>query len=366
MIETFEKLQPMTKSLLAIGAAALLAILIHRLVLVLVRRLTRERPDAALRFALEESAAPMRATLALLVAQFLLPAAKLPPATGLLVERGVTLALIAAVAWLLVRCAGILEELLLRRHRRDVRDNLEARRVATQVKVVRQVVVALIVVLAFGSMLMIFDRVRQLGLSILASAGVAGIIVGFAAHRSLATMLAGLQVAITQPIRIDDVVIVEGEWGKIEEITLTYVVVGLWDRRRLVVPIGYFLEEPFQNWTRVSADIVGSVFLYVDYSVPVEAMREELRRALEESPEWDGDVCALEVTDASDRAVELRAIMSAPDAGAAWHLRCRVRERLIAFLRERYPQSLPRLRAELGGDCQREAREEALAGGSEG
>ena len=196
-------------------------------------------------------------------------------------------------------------------------------------------------------MLMTFERVRQLGTTILASAGVVGIVVGMAAQRTIATFIAGLQIAITQPIRVDDVVIVENEWGRIEEITLTYVVVRIWDLRRLIVPITYFIESPFQNWTRTSADILGTVFIYTDYTVPVNAIREQLQKILNESEHWDKKVCVLQVTNASDRTMELRALMSAADASAAWTLRCEVREKLLAFIKKEYPQALPRLRTEL-------------------
>jgi small-conductance mechanosensitive channel len=194
---------------------------------------------------------------------------------------------------------------------------------------------------------MTFEKVRQLGAGILASAGIAGIIVGLAAQKSLGTLLAGIQIAIAQPIRLDDVVIVEGEWGRIEEITLTFVVVRIWDQRRLVLPITYFLDKPFQNWTRVSAELLGTIFLYVDYTVPVEALRQELQRIVESDERWDRRVVGLVVTNVSERTVELRALISAADSGRAWDLRCHVREKLVEFVRDNYPQALPRLRAEL-------------------
>jgi small-conductance mechanosensitive channel len=194
---------------------------------------------------------------------------------------------------------------------------------------------------------MMFESVRQLGTNILASAGIAGIIVGFAAQRSIATLLAGLQIAITQPIRVDDVVIVENEWGRIEDITLTYVVVRVWDARRLVLPITYFIERPFQNWTRTSADLLATVFLHVDYRAPLDAIREELSRILHESPYWDRRVNVLQVTEARERTMEIRALASAADASLAWDLRCEVREKLIQFLQAHHPESLPRVRAEL-------------------
>jgi small-conductance mechanosensitive channel len=196
-------------------------------------------------------------------------------------------------------------------------------------------------------MLMTFPKVRQLGTTILASAGIIGIVVGMAAQRTIGAFIAGLQIAFSQPIRVDDVVIVENEWGRIEEITLTYVVVKIWDLRRLIVPITYFIEKPFQNWTRVTADILGTVFLYMDYTVPVDAIREEFQRLLKESELWDGKVCGVQVTNASERTMEVRALMSAADASIAWNLRCHVREKLIDFIKTKYPHALPRFRAEL-------------------
>ena len=197
-----------------------------------------------------------------------------------------------------------------------------------------------------GFILLQFDSLQPLGTGLLASAGVVGIIIGFASHQILANLLAGFQIAFTQPFRIDDVVIVEGEWGRIEEITLTYVVVRIWDQRRLVLPITYFINNPFQNWTRTTADIWGSVFIYVDYSVPIEKIREELKRIVSTTKEWDGKVAVLQVTDSSERTITLRALVSARNASDAWSLRCFVREKLISFLQNKYPDSLPKLRLE--------------------
>ena len=261
--------------------------------------------------------------------------------------HAIALLLIALVAWLLVRMTYALEEYVTSRFEVGVRDNLKARKIHTQFKVLKRITIIVVGILAFGTMLMTFDRVRQLGTTILASAGLIGIVVGMAAQRTIATFIAGLQIAITQPIRIDDVVIVENEWGRIEEITLTYVVVKIWDLRRLIVPITYFIESPFQNWTRTSADILGTVFVYADYTVPIDAIREELHNILKKSDHWDGKVCVLQVTNTSDRTIELRALMSAADASAAWTLRCEVREKLIEFIKKDYPQALPRVRAEL-------------------
>jgi small-conductance mechanosensitive channel len=262
-------------------------------------------------------------------------------------EHAIALLMIALVAWFLIKMAYVLEDYITSRFDIGVRDNLRARKIHTQFKVLKRITIVIVGILAFGTMLMTFESVRQLGTTILASAGVVGIVVGMAAQRTIATFIAGLQIAITQPIRVDDVVIVENEWGRIEEITLTYVVVKIWDLRRLIVPITYFIESPFQNWTRTSADILGTVFVYTDYNVPVDAVREELHNILKKSEHWDGKVCVLQVTNASDRTMELRALMSSADASAAWSLRCEVREKLIEFIKAEYPQALPRMRAEL-------------------
>jgi len=269
------------------------------------------------------------------------------PDAKALIQNAVSLLLVGTIAVILIQFVNAMAQLVLRRYRIDVSDNRRARGVYTQVTVLKKIAIAVIVLFAIASMLMVFQPVRQLGTAMLASAGVAGIVIGFAAQKSLATLLAGFQIAMTQPIRIDDVVIVEGEWGRIEEITLTYVVVRIWDLRRLVLPITYFIEQPFQNWTRTSADILGTVFLHVDYGVPVDALRQELTRILEGSALWDRKVNVLQVTDAKERTLELRALASAADASNAWDLRCEVREKLVAFIQKNYPGSLPRVRATL-------------------
>lgn len=231
--------------------------------------------------------------------------------------------------------------------RTDVPDNLEARAVETQVQVLRRVVVVLVSIVAIGAGLMTFPTIRQIGTSLLASAGLAGLIVGMAMRPTLANLLAGVQIALTQPIRLQDAVVVEGEWGWIEEITTTYVVVKIWDLRRLVLPLTYFVEKPFQNWTRTTARLLASVYLYVDYSVSVEELRAELRRILESTDLWMGQVCSLQVTDAREQTVELRALADARDSDAAWDLRCLIREKLLAYLQQRSPGALPRARVVL-------------------
>jgi len=264
-----------------------------------------------------------------------------------ILDKSISIVLVIGIAWFLIRISRILQEYLLSRYQMDVSDNLKARKIYTQIDVMNKIITVIIITLAVAAILMNFEKFRELGTGILASAGIAGVIIGFAAQKTLSNLLAGIQIAITQPMRIDDVVVVEDEWGRIEEITLTYVVVRIWDMRRLILPISYFLEKPFQNWTRTSADILGTVFLYVDYSVPINDIREALHRILEESELWDKEVWRLHTTNTSEKTVELRALMSAPDSSTAWELRCEVREKLIDFVQKNYPDSLPKLRTEI-------------------
>jgi small-conductance mechanosensitive channel len=257
------------------------------------------------------------------------------------------LGLIGSVAWVIVLLVDVFADAIAARYETDVADNLAARRIRTQTLVLRRIFVVVVVIVSLGIMLMTFPAIRTLGTSLLASAGVAGLVIGMAMRSTLASVIAGIQIALTQPIRIDDVVIVEGEWGWIEDIYTTYVVVRIWDLRRLMVPLSYFIEKPFQNWTRVTADLLGSVFLYVDYSVSVEEVRQELHRILETSSLWNGKVWGLQVTNAGEHTLELRALMSASDGPKAWDLRCYVREKLVEYLREKHPKSLPMSRAEV-------------------
>lgn len=262
---------------------------------------------------------------------------------GWLMKLGDVL-LVVSIAWAIVAAIRIGKNQLLKRYDISVADNLKSRKVYTQYNILEKILVFIVIVMSTAIALMFFESVRSIGVSLFASAGIAGLIIGFAAQKAIGTILAGLQIAITQPIRSDDVVIVENEWGWIEEINLTYVVIRIWDKRRLVVPSTYFLERPFQNWTRTSADILGTVFIYTDYTIPFEPLRKELTRLLESSPHWDGKVNVLQVTDAKEHTLEVRALMSAATSPQAWDLRVYVREKLIEFIQKEYPQCLPRTR----------------------
>lgn len=258
--------------------------------------------------------------------------------------------LIGALTWLSMRSAAAIGEAIIQAHPLDTADNLEARRIHTQARVLARSVMVVIVIVGVGGALMTFPGVRQIGASLLASAGVAGLVAGIAARPVLGNLIAGLQIALSQPIRLEDVVVIQGEWGRIEEITGTYVSVRLWDQRRLIVPLQWFIENPFANWTRNSAQIIGTVFLYVDYRMPLAPLREELGRIVEAAPEWDGRVQVLQVTDATERSMQLRVLVSSADSGLSWDLRCRVREGLLAFVQTHYPQYLPRSRAEVSAE----------------
>jgi small-conductance mechanosensitive channel len=276
------------------------------------------------------------------------PVAPFSGPTRSAVAHVLALVFIAASARLALEVTFVMEDLALSRYRLDVRDNLRARKVRTQVVVLRRVTVVVVSFIAAVAMLMTFDRARALGTSLLASAGVIGLVAGVAAQSSLKNLIAGIQIAVTEPIRLDDVVVVEEQWGRVEEITLTYVVVKLWDNRRLVLPISYFVENAFENWTRQTSDLVGTVTLYLDHRTPVDALRGELLDVLRSSPRWNGEAWTLQVTDVTERTIEVRALMSADDAGTAFDLRCEVRERLVAWLQREHPESLPQLRTDVG------------------
>lgn len=333
--------------LLALGI--LLAVVVHFVFFKLVKRLARG-PGPIDDEAVGSVQTPV--FLLLLVAGVHLVSPSLDPLLGPatpIVRHALTITLIVATVWLLIRMLDVAIRIVLGRYDTSQADNLHARQVHTQVVVVRRVVSITLVVLAAGAILMTFPAAKQIGTSILASAGIAGIAVGLAARPVIENLLAGLQIAFTQPIRLDDVVIMDGEWGRIEEITSTFVVVRIWDQRRLIVPLSKIISESFQNWTRNSADILGTVFVYVDYTVPVEPIRAWLKDYVAKHPKWDQRVCGLQVTDITERTVQLRALVSASDAGNAFDLRCDVREAIMAYIQREFPDSLPQVRSPATG-----------------
>jgi len=300
---------------------------------------------------IESMRGPLRFLIGVLLSFVLVELLALAAPAQAAVDPILLVLLIGSLAWSAIRAVAFAARRIQARaeHRleRGQITELSLRGLRTQIVVLRRVVSITIGVVAVAMMLVQFEVVRTVGMSLLASAGIAGVVLGLAAQRTIATLLAGLQLSITQPIRIGDTVIVEGEWGTIEEINLTYVVVKVWDQRRLIVPMSRFLEQPFQNWTKVSPELLGTVFFHADYRVPIEALREELDRIVEDHPKFDGRAKSVLITDATDRTVQVRAMISAKDASDQWDLRCEVRERMIRFLQTyeggRY---LPRLRLE--------------------
>jgi small-conductance mechanosensitive channel len=252
--------------------------------------------------------------------------------------------IIAFAAVVLIDLVNMLKNRLLRRYDITAEDNLHSRKLHTQINILEKVIVFVIVLTAVGLVLLSIDSIKEIGVGLFASAGVVGIIVGLSAQKIVGALLAGIQIAITQPFRLDDAVLVENEWGWIEEINLTFIVVRIWDKRRLVLPTTYFLEKPFQNWTKNSADIVGSVFIYADYKIPFDPLRKELTRLLESTDLWDKNVNVLQVTDARQNTVEIRILVSAKNSPTAWDLRVFIREKMIDFIQKNYPESLPRTR----------------------
>jgi len=346
MKDTFLGYEPLFRSLVFLAVSIITGFLLHYIIFKIMERIakrTRTKFDDSF---VKHCRVPSRWIIILIVIYFVLPLLMLSPPLRGFFEKLMSIVLILSVSWLLVKLTFVFEEVILNQYKIDVDDNLRARKILTQIHFLKKVAIVIISIIASGTILMTFDNVRQLGTSILASAGIIGLIVGLAAQRSIGTLLAGLQIAFTQPIRIDDVVVVENEWGRVEEVTLTYVVVRIWDLRRLVLPITYFIEKPFQNWTRVSADILGTVYIYVDYKLPVQAIREELKRILDSSDLWDRKVCGLQVTNTTEHTLELRALMSAQDSSKLWSLRCEVREKIVEFIQKNYPDSLPKVRAE--------------------
>jgi small-conductance mechanosensitive channel len=334
----------------SIGILAIVSgIIVHAVFTFFLKRWHRRRSEkeGAMRLEIEHLTAPLRFLFPAAILAIVLPFLVFPPRVTAVIQHATVLWVIAGFSWLAVRVLYIVRDVILGRYDIDKKDNLRARRLYTQIRVIQRVVTAVVIIIAISAMLMTFAQVRKLGVSLLASAGVIGIILGLAAQKTLGNLFTGIQIAMAQPIRLDDVVIVENEWGRIEEITLTYVVVRIWDLRRLIVPITYFVESPFQNWTRISADLLGTVFIYADYRLPVQEVRDELKRVLDASPQWDKKVWNLQVTDTTDRTMQLRALMSASDSSAAWDLRCTVREKLIDFLQKNYSEFLPRVRVEI-------------------
>jgi small-conductance mechanosensitive channel len=290
---------------------------------------------------------PARAIFLLTCAGFVLPLLPvIPPSLTDNIHQALLMAMVVSLGWFAIGLVYVFQEFMLRRYDLNAANNFRARRVHTQFQLFRRILITFIVIITIGGLLWTFNdpRIWHYGSGLLASAGIASLILATAAKSTVSNFLAGLQIAFTEPIRIDDVVVIQGEWGRIEEINSAYVVVKIWDLRRLIVPLSYFIENSFQNWTRQSSDILGTSFLYVDYTVPVEELRAELNRIASGSPLWDRKVCGLQVTNLSERTMELRCLVSSSDSSKNFDLRCLIREAMITYIRENYPNAFPTTR----------------------
>jgi small-conductance mechanosensitive channel len=327
---------------LILAMAAVIALAVHGIGTRLLRPLLGPRHPywGAL---LHATSGLTRLALLVLALFIALPSAAFDPVIGEALAKILTIATVVLIGWIAITASHLAGDLYVLRVRGDGVDTLVARKHMTQVRILRQIVDTVIVVLTASIALMTFEPVRQYGVSLFASAGVAGLVAGLAARPMLSNLIAGLQIATTQPIRLDDEVVVESQWGRIQEINSTYVVLGLWDLRQLIVPLSYFIEKPFENWTRDSTKLIGSVMLHVSYSVPIERLRAKVIEIVKASPYWDGDVAKLQVQDAKESSLELRVIASARSSGQVSELRYEIREKVIAFLQREYPAGLPQL-----------------------
>jgi small-conductance mechanosensitive channel len=335
---------PWATTLVAALAGVCGAIVLHRIGRALLHRVARH--SGMLQAVLHAMDKPASAVLPLVA---LLLVWQFAPDTLHFIARLrhlTVLALVASLTWLVLAAIAGFAQAMIDQHPATMEDNLQARRIQTQTKVLSRTAMVVVLIAGAATALMTFPGARQVGASLLASAGVLGIIGGIAARPVFSNLIAGLQLALAQPLRIDDVLIVKGEFGRVEEITGTYVVLKLWDERRMIVPLQWFIENPFENWTRSNAQLHQSVFLYVDFATPLEPLRAELRRIVKASAEWDGRTATLLVTDSNERAMQLRVLVSASTSGKAFDLGCKIRELLLAFLAREYPHCLPKVRAE--------------------
>mgnify|MGYP006287681735 FL=1 len=349
MLENFmeQNDQQWQEVLLISSIVIAIAIAIYFITIQLLRRFSKRSDNVLEEDTHKKFRTPVLLLLLVIAASIIISSREIEAAWAVHLLHLVNLLIIFAVTWLIIRIIRIGRRSVLNRYDFSEKDNLRARKMHTQFRIIERILIAVVIIVSVSVALMTFEGIRKIGVSLFASAGVAGIILGFAAQKLIGNVLAGFQIAVAQPIRMDDVVIVEGEWGWIEEITLTYVVVRIWDKRRLIVPTTWFIEKPFQNWTRETAEILGTVFIYTDYTVPFDKLREELTRILESDPNWDGNINNMQVTNTSEKTVEVRALMSAVDSPTAWDLRVSVREKLITYLQKNYPDCLPRTRITL-------------------
>lgn len=348
IVASFAFLPDWLVSLILLAGGISAAVMLHRVLFRSATRLASTR-DLFWRSLVQRTEGPSRLALMIVALGFAAAIAPLTNGQASIIRHLLVICFIALVGWMARTVLHIWVTIYLRRFKLDSEDNLLARKHTTQSRILQRVASGLIVLVTIAVALMTFEAVRQYGVSLLASAGAAGLVLGLALQPLLKNLVAGIQLAVTQPIRLEDAVIVEGEWGNVEDVTSTYVVIRLWDWRRMVLPLSYFLEHPFQNWTRESASLIGTAMIHVDYTAPVQTMRRKLVEIAEASRLWDGRVVNLQVTELRAETMEVRMLISAQNSGRAFDLRCEVREKMIAFLQTEHPTALPRRRAELAG-----------------
>jgi small-conductance mechanosensitive channel len=339
-----QQLQPWAWNLIVIGSALLLGYIIKWIITGILHFYKSHNDYSLFKSIITHLGKPLNFFVPLLVLNMAVALLEISKRFITPINHLISVLVAIAFAYLLINSFKIFEDYVYHQYDLSKEDNLKERKVRTQLIFVRKVVVIIVVVVTLSIVLLSFDSVRRIGAGLLTGVGIGGIIIGFAAQKSLGNFLAGLQIAFTQPIRIDDVLVVEGEWGRVEDITLTYVVLAIWDQRRLILPINYFIEKPFQNWTRTTSELLGTVFLYVDYTFPVDELRTELTRLLKGNKLWDKRVGGLQVTDSREHTIELRALMSARNSSDAFDLRCQIRESLLKYVSENLPDHLPQTR----------------------
>jgi small-conductance mechanosensitive channel len=341
--------------------AIALGVSIHSFVYWLLDGWATSRHNVVMSAVVRQTRRPAAYIIPLLAILVIFPELDIPPRWRSTAVHVTGLLTIAAMAWTLIAMVRLYADIVVARHRIDVEDNLLARELGTRVDILSRVVITVIIIFAVGMMLMTFPEVRSIGTTVIASAGLAGIVAGLAARPLFENLVAGIQLALTVPIRIDDVVIVEKQYGRIEEIHTTYVVVRIWDLRRLIVPLTYFITTPFENWTRRTANLMGEVYIVADWTLDVDSLRAEIPKIVERSALWDRQFQNLQVTDATDRGVTIRALVTARNSGDLWDLRCFVREQIVAFIRDHQPHAFPRLRVDVPERARNLETEERIA-----
>ena len=340
------RIQPFAWNLIIVFAAIIIGLFVKYTIKAILNYNKKYTDYSLFRSIITHFSRPMNHFVPLLMLNLMEPLMVLSQQHDFILSRTVEIGLIISFAIVLISAINIFEDYVYHAYDLNKDDNLKERKVRTQMQFVKRLLASVIIFVTIAIILLSFDNVRKIGAGLL---GIGGIIIGFAAQKSLGNLLAGFQIAFTQPIRIDDVLVVEGEWGRVEDITLTYVVLNIWDQRRLILPINYFIEKPFQNWTRTTSEILGTVFLYLDYNMPVDALRTEFDRLLTTTTLWDKRVKVIQVTGAKTNCIEIRVLVSARNSSQAFDLRCYIRENLVKFVKDNYPESLPLNRLTIKG-----------------